>query len=168
MTDRPDLPDLRPTRRSTGIGPCRAIRQVRSGLGEIAIDAPLLDHRVGAGHGPAPTIRRKAAPKQQRQHQAKRPGNHQDDSHGVDAEPRGADVDRKGQDRTDHQQEDADTKAHAPRLLHYASTVGHSPTLVVASSKTLGPWLLLRISSTSGRTSEPGTAGSLQVGATGL
>ena len=43
------------------------------GLGEITLDAPLLDHRVGAGHGPAPPIRRKAAPKQQRQHQAKGP-----------------------------------------------------------------------------------------------
>jgi len=48
-------------------------------LREITLDAALLDHRVGAGHGPAPPIRRKAAPKQQRQHSAKRPGDHQDD-----------------------------------------------------------------------------------------
>jgi hypothetical protein len=31
-------------------------------LGEITLDAALLDYRVGAGHGPAPPIRRKAAP----------------------------------------------------------------------------------------------------------
>ena len=59
------------------------------GLGEITLDAPLLDHRVGAGHGPAPPMRRKAAPKLQRQHQAKGPGDHQDDPDRVDVEPRG-------------------------------------------------------------------------------
>jgi len=34
-------------------------------LGKVAFDAPLLDHRIGAGYGPAPPIRRNAAPKQQ-------------------------------------------------------------------------------------------------------
>src|SRR5215203_1770312 len=58
--------------------PLRApISAVLTGAREITLDAALLDHRVGAGHGPAPPIRRKAAPKQQRQHQAKRPGDHQ-------------------------------------------------------------------------------------------
>ena len=66
-------------------------------------------------------------------------------------------------------------KMLTPRLKLLASSIMRrllvvSPTLVVAGlvSKTLSPWLLLRISSTSGPTSEPGTAGILQVGATGL
>jgi hypothetical protein len=54
--------------------PLRApISAVLTVLGELPLDAPLLDHRVGAGHAPTPPIRRKAAPKQQRQHQTKRP-----------------------------------------------------------------------------------------------
>jgi hypothetical protein len=65
-----------------------------AGLGQITLDAPLLDHRVGARHRPVPPMGRKAAPKQQRQHQAKRPSDHQDDPDRVDAEPRGGDVHR--------------------------------------------------------------------------
>src|SRR5215203_5620158 len=75
-----------------------------------------------AGHGPAPPIRRKAAPKQQRQHQAKRPGDHQDDPDRVEVEPRGGDVHREGQDGPHHQQKDTDPRLKAARLLQDAST----------------------------------------------
>jgi hypothetical protein len=76
------------------------------------------------------------------------PGDHQDDPDGVDAESRGADVHREGQDGAHHQQKDADSKAQVPRLLNHASTVGRSPAPVVLGlpSKTLSPWLLLRFS----------------------
>jgi hypothetical protein len=56
-------------------------------LGEILLDAPLLHDRVPARHRPATPVGREAAPKQQRQHHAKGPGEHEDDPDRVDAEP---------------------------------------------------------------------------------
>jgi hypothetical protein len=91
-------------------------------LGEIAVDAPLLDHRISARHGPATAPRRETAPEEQREKQSKRTGEHEDDPDGVDVEPRGADVHGKGQNRADDQQEDADSDTHRFSLLHDGST----------------------------------------------
>jgi hypothetical protein len=100
--ERPDRPDQgaqpAPTRRPRRQSLRAPISAILTGArGDHArCAAPPPPCRVRPPSGSADTA--KAAPKQQRQHQAKGPGDHQDDPDRVEIEPRGGDVYREGQD----------------------------------------------------------------------
>jgi hypothetical protein len=136
---RPNPPE--PVMRRAWVG-------VRGGRVRCAAPGPPCRGRPRSGS--ADTAR--SCPKQQRQHQANRPGDHQDDPDGVDAEARGAHVHRKGQDRPHHQQKDADAKAQVPRSSSMPGLVVPHSLWSGVPSKTLGPWLPLRCSQSLSKT----------------
>src|SRR5215203_1709427 len=83
-----------------------------AGSGVVAFDAAFLDHALFRIGGGAAAVGGEATPEQQGQEQADHAGDHQDDADGVDVEALGGDVDRKGKDGSDDQQEDAGSDTH--------------------------------------------------------
>src|SRR5215216_3100831 len=80
---------------------------------ELTLDTALPHHRVATSHRSAAAPRREATQEQRRHDQPEQPTDHQNDPDRVEIEPRaGVDLHREGEDRADHEQEQAKANAH--------------------------------------------------------